>query len=623
MGIFRQFPYTNFHDLNLDWLLKEMRIALTEWAEYQEKWNVLYNDITTAFDDFKAVFDEHIAQYDAEFRSYIDSIDVNKELRIVFDQAVADGTVANIINPVIIQKTTEWLGENITQPTTPVIDSSLTISGAGADALTVGNKALHSENPNPTQYSNKMQNITRAIVGVVTASAWNDFPSGWLSGDNSAILTVYPYNNNETTVQYISAYPSMRTYKRICSTSEIYVDWTLQPDNRIAVHAENVNPADYNNLLRNVTKAYIMVVNKSQWNDYPAGMSDTASIMTVLPYNNGDMAIQYLTGYPSMKTYRRICSSSTVYADWNNIEDEIYNQVTHPEHATPNDYNNLLSNVDKPMIFGISGSGWNDLPFSGAIGILYSYRYQEFIVQNFYSYPDFKSYSRIINPSTGSAVTNWTPSYANDYETVWYALGDSITSGSYSTDDGGSVVANNAEWAYPNRIARNRKCTVHNIAQAGSALTEMSSQAALIGADATLVTITGGANDYYGKDLPLGTPGADYNYNTVCGAIKSIIQRINTVAPNARIVLISPFIIKYGTLATKWSTNFASRAGWTYQELSDAMKGIAVLFNLEFIDGTHQSPVNYINIGSVLKDNVHPTKEFYNTIANYIESKLF
>lgn len=140
MGIYRQFPYTNFHDLNLDWLLENMRGLLTEWAEYQEKWNVLYNDITTAFDDFKAVFDEHIAQYDAEFRSFINSIDVNKELRTVFDQAVADGTVASIINPVIATKTAEWLALNITEPQGVVIDKSLTVDGACADAKVVGDK---------------------------------------------------------------------------------------------------------------------------------------------------------------------------------------------------------------------------------------------------------------------------------------------------------------------------------------------------------------------------------------------------------------------------------------------------------------------------------------------------
>lgn len=138
MGIFRQFPYTNFHDLNLDWILKNMRKLLTEWAEHQEKWEVLYNDVTTAFDDFKAVFDEHIAQYDADFRSFIDSIDINKELRIVFDQAIADGTVASIINPVIATKTSEWLATNITEPVGVVIDKSLTVDGACADAKATG-----------------------------------------------------------------------------------------------------------------------------------------------------------------------------------------------------------------------------------------------------------------------------------------------------------------------------------------------------------------------------------------------------------------------------------------------------------------------------------------------------
>ena len=93
----------------------------------------------------------------------------------------------------------------------------------------------------------------------------------------------------------------------------------------------------------------------------------------------------------------------------------------------------------------------------------------------------------------------------------------------------------------------------------------------------------------------------------------------------ARIVLISPLIIKYGTASTKWSLNYAvqNKGNFTYAELSDAMKDIAEYYNIEFIDGTRTGPTNILNIASVQKDGVHPTKEYYNAIANWIGSKLF
>lgn len=38
MGIFRHFPYTNFHDLNLDWLLNSMKWIVEEWERFTVDW---------------------------------------------------------------------------------------------------------------------------------------------------------------------------------------------------------------------------------------------------------------------------------------------------------------------------------------------------------------------------------------------------------------------------------------------------------------------------------------------------------------------------------------------------------------------------------------------------------
>lgn len=38
MGIFRQFPYTNFHDLNLDYILRNIRDLEKQWADFVVNW---------------------------------------------------------------------------------------------------------------------------------------------------------------------------------------------------------------------------------------------------------------------------------------------------------------------------------------------------------------------------------------------------------------------------------------------------------------------------------------------------------------------------------------------------------------------------------------------------------
>lgn len=38
MGIFRQFPYTNFHEMNLDWLINKMKYLSSEWDKFVVNW---------------------------------------------------------------------------------------------------------------------------------------------------------------------------------------------------------------------------------------------------------------------------------------------------------------------------------------------------------------------------------------------------------------------------------------------------------------------------------------------------------------------------------------------------------------------------------------------------------
>jgi hypothetical protein len=41
VGVFEQFPYTNYHDLNLDWILQKTKEALTQVDVYTGKVDVL------------------------------------------------------------------------------------------------------------------------------------------------------------------------------------------------------------------------------------------------------------------------------------------------------------------------------------------------------------------------------------------------------------------------------------------------------------------------------------------------------------------------------------------------------------------------------------------------------
>lgn len=68
---------------------------------------------------------------------YFSRLDVQEEINGKLDEMAEDGTLEDLINPLLPHLVTNWLDENIT-PTTPPIDSSLTVESAGADAKVTG-----------------------------------------------------------------------------------------------------------------------------------------------------------------------------------------------------------------------------------------------------------------------------------------------------------------------------------------------------------------------------------------------------------------------------------------------------------------------------------------------------
>ncbi len=124
-----QTPGTNFHDLNLDWLLNQMKNCLAEWESTKEDWEDLKQDNA----DFKAFV-----------TNYFDNLDLSEEVSAKIDSMVEDGTLLELIThdegdgSALSDVAGQWLSAHITQETGYVIDDSLTVEGAAADAKATG-----------------------------------------------------------------------------------------------------------------------------------------------------------------------------------------------------------------------------------------------------------------------------------------------------------------------------------------------------------------------------------------------------------------------------------------------------------------------------------------------------
>lgn len=118
-----KYPYTDFHEMNLDWTLETVKKAEEQSADAVEKAE-------------QAV--QKSEQTEEYVNTYFDNLDVQQEISAKLDDMAADGSLGAVTEPHIPPVVTDWLDENITQPSQTVIDASLTVEGAAADAKAAG-----------------------------------------------------------------------------------------------------------------------------------------------------------------------------------------------------------------------------------------------------------------------------------------------------------------------------------------------------------------------------------------------------------------------------------------------------------------------------------------------------
>lgn len=78
---FSNFPYTDFHNLNLDWLLETVKDLDTKWDDYYTQWNKWQADVQNYIDNL-----DYIAAID----KYLDALKASGELSDIIDTWLTD-----------------------------------------------------------------------------------------------------------------------------------------------------------------------------------------------------------------------------------------------------------------------------------------------------------------------------------------------------------------------------------------------------------------------------------------------------------------------------------------------------------------------------------------------------
>lgn len=107
-----KFPYTNFHEMNLTWIIETVKNLTEEWIEMQGKFTGLQGD----FEELKKFVTDYFAklEIDKEVRRILDEMKANGELSEIISDALLQGALARVNKPtVLILGDSYGAGENI------------------------------------------------------------------------------------------------------------------------------------------------------------------------------------------------------------------------------------------------------------------------------------------------------------------------------------------------------------------------------------------------------------------------------------------------------------------------------------------------------------------------------
>lgn len=179
MAFYDKFPYTNFQELNLDWLTQEV-------SKVRDNRDATDANAATALASEKAAKASETAAASSQQAA------ANSETAAA-GSAAASAEYLEQIGTHTAGAVAEWLKENL-QPTSPPLDESLTVSGAAADAAAVG--VLKADLRVTVGKENLLNDVTWTTGGISENGAIN-------STSGFRYSSLIPVTNSDYTFTYI------------------------------------------------------------------------------------------------------------------------------------------------------------------------------------------------------------------------------------------------------------------------------------------------------------------------------------------------------------------------------------------------------------------------------------
>ena len=107
----------------------------------ENKFVVLFKTVKEMFDAQDELVKSYKALYDF-VNQYFTNLDIQTEVNKKIEEMKNSGELLNLLKPTVSNEVSKWLTSNITNPSNPPIDKSLTVENAAADSKVVGERLL-------------------------------------------------------------------------------------------------------------------------------------------------------------------------------------------------------------------------------------------------------------------------------------------------------------------------------------------------------------------------------------------------------------------------------------------------------------------------------------------------
>lgn len=226
------------------------------------------------------------------------------------------------------------------------------------------------------------------------------------------------------------------------------------------------------------------------------------------------------------------------------------------------------------------------------------------------------------------ALKSAAPSAPVSSGAVWYAMGDSITYGLYSTSA--------TEYFQPvigqrwvDYVAKYNGYELTNLGVSGSGFVSGTTFRTIIDrndfSNVDLVTIMLGVNDWKNDTAvnKVGTMedevGTSYT-DKIVPELRYGLEKIISQNPYCKIILITPINAKIGsrgTEATNWAYGYTGNITpcGSLKNFGDKLKEVCEYYGIQVVDMTNSSVVNRKSITTVLPDGIHPNLECYKALG--------